>query len=64
MSYGVGNRILYFSPVFLSGRVISTFSKYSFMTLSSKNIPKTILNTTFDLTSKPAHHLVSLNTQN
>ena len=63
MTHGVGNRILYFSPVFLSGRVISTVSEYSFMTYSSKDTSKSILNTTFDPISKPTHHLVSHNTQ-
>ena len=63
MTHSVGNRILYFSPLLLSGGVISTLSKYSFMTLSSKNIPKSILNRTFDPILKPTHHLVSHNTQ-
>ena len=32
MTHGVENRILYFSPLFMSGGVISTLSEYSFMT--------------------------------
>ena len=63
MPHDDGNCIVYFSPEFLSGGVISTFSEYSFMTYSSKNTPESILNTTFDPISKPTHHLVSHNTQ-